>query len=106
MRGGKDVHQLEVLVYHAYFKVKSVFGAFDRDFLPVYEDLSFVGKVNARKHIHESGLAAAVFSEDGQDLPFANIQVDLVVRYHRAKRLGDVFHFNSIYVFQNFSPSF
>ena len=65
LRGGKDVHQLKVLVHHAYFEGVSVFGAFDGDFFTIDEDLSFVGVINTRKHIHQGGLATAVLTEDG-----------------------------------------
>ena len=73
-------------------------------FFTVDEDLPFVGVINTRKHIHKGGLAATVLTEDGQNFSFTNIQVNLVVRYHRAKGLGDVFHLYCVYVFHNISP--
>ena len=92
LRRGEHVHQLEVLVYHAYAEVEGVLGRADGDFLPVHEDLALVGVVDAGEHVHERGLAAAVFAQQRQDLAPVDVEPDLVVGRHRAEALRDVPH--------------
>ncbi len=75
----EDIHQLEVLMYHAYAEVEGVFRASDRAKLAVYIYLTLVGIVYAGEHIHKGGLAAAVFAQQGQDFSLIYIQPDFVV---------------------------
>ena len=91
-RGGEYVDQLVVLVDHADLVVECVLRAADRDRLAADQDLAVVGEVDACEHIHQRGLAAAVFAEQGQNLAVIDRQVDPVVGDNRAKTLGDVFN--------------
>ena len=105
-RGGEYVDQLVVLVDHADLVVECVLRAADRDRLSADQDLAVVGEVDACEHIHQRGLAAAVFAEQGQNLAVIDRQVDPVVGDNRAKTLGDVSQFNRANSFQGCHPFF
>ena len=92
-RGGEHVHQLEVLVHHADSQIIGVLGGADDHFLAVDTDLALVREIDAGEHIHQSGLAAAVFAQQRQDLSPVNVQPYLVVGHYGAKGLGNVPHF-------------
>ena len=93
LRGGEHIHQLEMLMDHADAIVECVLGGGDGHRLAVNIDLSLIGEVDAGKHIHQRGLAAAVFTQQRQDLAFAQFQIDGVVRHDLAEPLRYVFHF-------------
>ena len=93
LRGGQHVDQLEVLVDHPDAQVKGVLGRADDDVLPVDGNRPLVGEVDARKHVHQGGFAAAVFPEQGKDFPAVDVQPDFVVSQDRAETLGDIPHF-------------
>jgi len=93
LRGGEHVHQLEVLVYHADAQVEGVLGRTDGYRLVVDVDLALVRVVDAGEHVHKRGLAAAVFTQQRQNLALVNVQPALVVCRHRSEALGDVSHF-------------
>ena len=94
LSGGEDVDQLEVLVDHADAVAVGIARGADDDLLAVDEDLSLVGEVNAREHVHERGLAAAVFAEQRQDLAPVDIEPDAVIGDDGAEALGNVAHFD------------
>ena len=48
----------------------------------------------AGEHVHERGLAAAVFAEQRQDLAPVDIEPDAVIGDDGAEALGDVAHFD------------
>ena len=62
LRGGEQVDQLEVLVDHADTEVEGILGRCDGHRLVVDVDLSLIGEVDAGEHVHQRGLAAAVFT--------------------------------------------
>ena len=99
LRGGEDVHQLEVLVDHA-----DAQGVGDGDLLPLHEDVPLVGEVDAGDHVHQGGLAAAVLPQQGEDLPPLHIQVDVVVGHHAAEALGDPLELDCTGLFQTQPP--
>ena len=90
--GGEHIHQLEVLMNHADAIAEGVPGGTDHRFLPVNENLALVREVDAGEHIHEGGLAAAVFSQQRQNLSPVNIQPHPVVGKDGAKAFGNVPH--------------
>ena len=92
-RCGKHVHELEMLVDHTDAVVKSILGRADNDLPVVYENIALIGKINAGKHIHKGGFTAAVFTQQGKDLPLVNIQPYLVVGHNGTKDFGDIPHF-------------
>ena len=92
LRRGEHIHQLEVLMNHADAQVKGILGGADHHFLAVNADLPLVGEVDAGEHIHQGGFAAAVLTQQGQNLAPVDVQPDLVVGHHRAEGLGDVAH--------------
>ena len=90
LRRGKHVYQLEMLVNHADAAGKGVLGVPDGDLPPIHQNLSLVRIVDAGNHIHEGGLAAAVFSQQGENLAAVQGQADVVVGDDSAEPLGDV----------------
>ena len=60
--GGQHVDELEVLVNHTDAEIKCVLGRSDRDLFTADIDIAAVGKINARKHVHKRGFAAAVLA--------------------------------------------
>ena len=89
LHGGEHLHQLEVLVDHADAQGPGVHGGRDGHRLAVHEDLAGVRVVDAREHVHQCGLAAAVLAQQRQHLAVVDLQVDGVVGHHGAEGLGD-----------------
>ena len=98
LRGGEHVHELEMLVYHAYAEIERVLRGAYHDLFPVDEYLPLVGEVNAGEHIHQRRLAAAVLAEQREDLSPVNVQPYLVVCHDLAERLCDVAHLHGGYL--------
>jgi len=85
-----------MLVDHADAKVKRLLGRADLDFLSVDEDLAVIRVINAREHVHERGLAAAVFPQKRKDFALAQGKADVVVCNDLAKRFFDVAHLDCL----------
>ena len=100
--GSEHIHQLEVLVHHSDAQRESILRRADDNFLPVYLNGALIRKVDAGEHVHQSGLPASVFSENGENLSPVDIQPDLIICNHLgAEALGDVSHFyNGFFVIQ------
>ena len=64
LRSAENIDQFEVLVDHSYLIIKSILRGSDHSFFAVYKDLSAVRSVYSCQHVHQSGLAAAVLSEE------------------------------------------
>ena len=93
LRRREDVDELEVLMHHADLIAEGVLRRGDDDLPPVDEDLPFVGVVDARDHVHERRLAAAVLAEQSEDLSLPEREIDALVRRDRAEIFADVFEF-------------
>ena len=106
LRGGEHIHQLEVLMDHADAQIERILGGGDGHRLAVDVDLALIGEIDAGKHIHQRGLAAAVFAQQRQDLALAQFQIHGVVGHDLSKALCHVFHFNRICSFQGSHPFF
>ena len=107
VNGGEQVHQLEVLVDHADAQVEGVLGGGDGHRLSVDVDLPLIGEIDAGEHIHQGGLAAAVFTQQGQDLTFVQLKVHIFVGDDlAAESLGDILHFDCAFFFQGCHPFF
>ena len=74
--------------------------------LAVNIELALVGEIDAGEHIHERGLAAAVFAEQRQDLALVQLQIDGVVRRHLSKPLCNILHFHCAFSTQGGHPFF
>ena len=63
--------------------------------LAVVDDVALVGAVgvDAAEHVHQRGLARAVFAHQRVDLALLHLEVDVVEGFHTWEGLGDVFHF-------------
>ena len=94
--GGEHIHQLEVLVDHADAQPLGVLGGGNGHRLAVHQNGAAVGGVDAGQHVHQGGLAGTVLSQQGENLSFSEIQVDVVVGYHRTEGLGDATKFHGI----------
>ena len=90
--GGEDVDQLEVLVDHTDLQIVSVLGGANGNGFIVDIDLTGVGVIDTRQHIHQRGFARAVFTEQGQDLTVADIEIDILVCLDGAERFGNALH--------------
>ena len=92
---------------HTDAQIKGLTGRPDGRGLAMDQDLAMVGIVNAREHIHQGCLAAAVLPQQSQDLAFPQIQADIVVCHHFAEGFGDMPHRYSIFCgFLQGSPPF
>ena len=90
LRRGQHIHQLEMLVDHADAQIMGVLGGPDGHRPAVRQDLSAVGEIDAGEHIHQGGLAAAVFAQQGEDLSLVQGEGNLVVCHHVAEGLGQL----------------
>ena len=81
-----------MLVNHADAVAERVLGGTDHHLLAVHENLPFVGEIDAGNHVHQGGLAAAVFPQDGQNFAPVHVQVNMVVGDHAAEPLRDPAH--------------
>ena len=88
----KQIHQFEMLMDHADLVVKRVLGGADHNFFPADQDLAFVREIDTGNHVHQGCLAAAVLTENGQDLTPIDIQIHMIVRHNRAEPFGDSAH--------------
>ena len=96
----EDVHQLEVLVHHADSQLVGVVGILDGDLPAILFDDALLGLVESEEHAHQCGLAGAVFAQQRVDLTLFQLQRDIVVCDNAGKPLGDVQHFNGVWLFQ------
>ena len=106
LRGREQIDQLEVLMDHADAESKRILGRCNGHGLVVDVDLPLVGEIDAGEHVHQSGLAAAVFTQQRQDLTLTQLHVDRVVGDNFSEPLGDVLHFDRAFVFQGCHPFF
>ena len=60
--------------------------------------------VQAEQHAHQRGLSGAVFSQQRVDLAPLQLERDVVVCDNSRKALGDIQHFNGIWLFQAYRP--
>ena len=101
LRRAEHIHQLEMLMNHADAVTEGISGRADHDLLAVNVNLSLIRKINTGEHIHKGGLAAAVFSQQSQNLSLIDVQPYPVVGKNRAEALGNVAHLHrSLFLFQ------
>ncbi len=91
---GKGFHQLIMLVNHTDFQTFRVFGRVYDHRLPVNKNLTAVGFINARQHVHQSGLAGTVFAQKGQNLAFISDQINAVIGKDCSEYFGDASQFD------------
>ena len=104
---GEQIDQLEMLVDHTDAKVESVLGRGNGHGLVVNVDLSLIREVDAGEHVHQRSLAAAVFTQQGQDLTLVQVKVHIFVCDDlAAEALGDVLHSDCAFFFQGCHPFF
>ena len=87
----EHIHQFEMLVNHADSQVEGVLGRTDVHRLSVHKNLTLVGIIDSRNHIHQRRLAAAVFPQQGKDFSLMYFQGDILVGDYPAKGFGQVF---------------
>ena len=71
-----------MLVHHADLMIKGILRGTDYNLSPVDQDLSFIRVIDPGNHVHQRGLAAAVFPEHGKNLPAVNVQIHVIVGCH------------------------
>ncbi len=64
LSGRKNIYQLKMLVNHTYLKRISILRVPYGDRLTVYEYLTLIRKIDARKHIHKRSLSTSVFTKE------------------------------------------
>ena len=94
----QNIHQLEMLVNHADTQSKGVLRRTNGNLLSVYEYLPLIRVVDTGNHVHQGGLSASVFTQDGQDFPPFHRQAYLVVGSYLAEPFCDVFQFNCVFL--------
>jgi hypothetical protein len=72
----RDEH--EVLMHHSDAGGDGVIGGVNVNGFSIDDDLAFVRTMQAIDQIHQCTFARSVFSEQGMDLAFAQIKVDIV----------------------------
>ena len=92
--GGEHVHQLKMLMNHTDAVGERISGRTNQGFLPVDKNFAIIRKVDAGEHIHQGCFAAAVFTQQGQNLPLVNIQPHPVIGQGGTEAFGDVPHLN------------
>ena len=85
----KQIDQLEMLMDHTDAVAERILGRADDDLLAVHEDRAAIRIVNARDHVHQRGLSATVFTENGKDLTAMDAKIHVVVCHNASKALGD-----------------
>ena len=73
------IDKLEMLVNHADLILECISWRTDHDFFAVHENLPVVGVIDAGDHVHQRGFAAAVFTENGEDLSVIYRQAHIVI---------------------------
>lgn len=79
LRCGEHVHELEMLMDHAYFVVKRVLGGADDHLFTVDENLTVIRIVNSGDHVHQRCFSGAVFAENGEYLAAVDGQTYILV---------------------------
>ena len=92
-RSGQHIDQFEVLMDHADAMAEGILRRTDNHLFVIDEDIAFIGIVNAGKHIHQSCLTAAVFTQQSENLSLIDVQPNLVIGQNSSKGFGDVSHF-------------
>ena len=87
-------------MHHADAQTVRVVWILDLDLLPVFPDNALFRLVHAEQHAHQRGLSGAVFSQQRVDLAPLQLERDVVVCDNSRKALGDIQHFNGIWLFQ------
>ena len=90
--GGEHIHQLKMLMDHTDAVGERVPGGTDQSLLPIDENFALIREVDTGEHIHQGGLAAAVFAQQGQNLSLVDVQPHPVICQGGAKAFGDVPH--------------
>ena len=88
---GKYIYKLKMLMYHTDFIVECVPRRADNGFFSVYENLTLVGIINTRDHIHKRGFTASVLAEQRKNFALIRTQINIVVCDNRAKSFSDAF---------------
>jgi hypothetical protein len=86
-RHHRDEH--EVLVHHSDPRRDRLVRRPESHPLGLHEDLAAVGLVEPVEDVHQRRLAGTVLAEERVHLPAAEVEVDVVVREHTRKLLGD-----------------
>ncbi|MCH3948757.1 MAG: hypothetical protein LKE43_08295 [Olsenella sp.] len=83
--GRERIYEPKVLVHHANTVFEGVLGRGYSHGLALNLDLTSIGKVDAREHVHESCLAAAVLAKKGQYLAAINVKVHIIIGFYLAE---------------------
>jgi hypothetical protein len=90
LRHGHHRNQHEMLVYHADTLGDGVAGSFDLHLFSIQEDLPFVRRIQAVQDVHQGALASPVLAQQGMDLPFLQLEINVVVGEDAGEPFGDI----------------
>ncbi len=90
LKARENVDEFEVLMDHADLEGEGIHRGRDRYVFAVDVDVSLVWEIDARKHVHESGLATAILSQEGKDLAFIYVEGDVFVGDDGSEGFRDV----------------
>ena len=77
-----------MLMNHADFIVESVFWGLDDNLVAVDKNVTLIGEIYTRNHIHQGGFTASVFAEKRQYFTAVHRQVDIAVGHDAAESFG------------------
>ena len=87
-----------MLVDHTDAELCSMTGRSDLHLFAAYVYLAIVGLIHSEQHTHKSGFSRAVLAEKREYLPLLYTQRNIVVGNKTGKTLGDMLHFNDIFI--------
>ena len=82
---------------HAYVKAGRIGRGCDFFFLSPDVDLALIRLVHAKQHAHQGRFARAVLTEQCVDLPFSDLNRDIVIGNNTRKTLRDVPHLDNVF---------
>ena len=103
-RRGEHVDELVMLMNHADAMGECILRRMDGDGLAVGKNLTLIRQIDACKHVHQCGFAAAVLAQQGENLTALQAKTDVIVCDHTAEPLGNVLQFNCINGIQGCHP--
>ena len=94
-----------MLVHHADAQGRGVVGVVDLHNLAVLPDLARLRLVQTEQYAHQGGLARAVLSQKGVDLPPPELKCDVIVGDDTGELFGNVEHLNDVFRFHSPHPA-
>ena len=85
-----------MLMHHTNAQGRGIVGVLDGHWFSILADLSSIWLIHPKEDRHQRRLPCAVFPQQRMDLPFPQLECDVVIGPNSRKLLGDVKHLNHI----------